>query len=276
VAARHGLFLPPFDDLADPRLLARLAASAEGSGWDGFFLWDHIQYRPPVTRVLDPWVALAAVATATERLVLGPMVTPLARRRPWVLAREAATLDLLSQGRLVLGVGLGLDTSGAELSTFGEETDARERAAIYDEALGLVVRLLSGELVQHEGAHFAVRGARFLPTPVQRPLPVWVAARWPNRGPLRRAVHHEGIFAIDLAAPDDLLELRALLGELVAELPDDARRDGPFEVVTMLRPEADPDPWEEAGATWLLWGPSAFDIELGQVRALAEEGPPRR
>ena len=105
----RGIFLAPFNELVDPRLLAELAASAEEAGWDGFFLWDHIVYRPPVRALADPWVALAAIACSTERLRLGPMVTPLARRRVQKLARETVTLDQLSRGRLTLGVGLGSD-----------------------------------------------------------------------------------------------------------------------------------------------------------------------
>jgi alkanesulfonate monooxygenase SsuD/methylene tetrahydromethanopterin reductase-like flavin-dependent oxidoreductase (luciferase family) len=109
----------PFDELVDPRLLAELAASAELAGWDGFFLWDHIAYRAPVRAVADPWVALAAIACSTERIRLGPMVTPLPRRRVQKLARETVTLDHLSRGRLTLGVGLGSDRND-ELEPFGE------------------------------------------------------------------------------------------------------------------------------------------------------------
>ena len=184
---QQGLFIPQFGELADPRLLADFGRRAEQAGWDGLFVWDHIQYRAPAAVVLDPWVTLAAIGAATDRLRLGAMVTPLARRRPWVVARQVAALDLLTQGRMVLGVGLGLDDSGKELSTFGEELDARTRAEMLDESLEIIHGLLSGQTVQHRGRHYVVDGATFLPTPVQKPLPTWVAARWPNRAPLRRA-----------------------------------------------------------------------------------------
>jgi hypothetical protein len=124
----YALFLPIFDELADARGVAQLAAEAEQAGWDGVFVWDHVAYRAPVQAVADPWVVLAAVAMTTERVRIGPMVTPLARRRPVKLAREVATLDRLSGGRLVLGVGLGGDGS-RELSATGEQTDDRVRAA---------------------------------------------------------------------------------------------------------------------------------------------------
>ena len=138
--SRRGLFLPPFDALADPVLLADLAADAEEAGWDGVFLWDHLLYAEPVTEISDPWTCCAAIAVRTTRLQFGPMVTPLTRRRPQVLARQAATLDRLSGGRLVLGFGLGDDGGVGELSRFGEELDARVRAARLDEGLGLLRR----------------------------------------------------------------------------------------------------------------------------------------
>lgn len=122
--AKRGIFLPPFDELVDPRALVELAASAERSGWDGFFLWDHVNYKPPVRAVADAWIALAAIAAATERLRLGPLVTPLSRRRIQKVARETVTLDLLSAGRLTLGVGLGVENNG-ELEPFGEVVEPR-------------------------------------------------------------------------------------------------------------------------------------------------------
>ena len=102
---RSALWLPLFDGLADPVVVARLAAEAEEAGWHGVFVWDHLSWRAPVRQVADPWITLAAIAAATEHLRLGPMVTPLARRRPAKIARETATLDVLSGGRLTLGAG---------------------------------------------------------------------------------------------------------------------------------------------------------------------------
>jgi hypothetical protein len=120
------LFLPLFDGLADPAVVASLSAEAEAVGWHGVFVWDHVRWREPVVEVADPWITLAAIATATERLRLGTMVTPLARRRPVKVARETATLDRLSRGRLTLGVGLGSDQFGSELSKTGEQLDDRK------------------------------------------------------------------------------------------------------------------------------------------------------
>ena len=141
---RFAIDLPPFGLFSDPSLVADLAHEAEEAGWNGFFLWDHINYKledsSESVPIADPWIALAAIALRTTSIKLGPMVTPLARRRPWKLARETVTLDRLSGGRLVLGVGLGSDYDG-EYSDFGEPPDARVHGAMLDEALAILTRL---------------------------------------------------------------------------------------------------------------------------------------
>jgi alkanesulfonate monooxygenase SsuD/methylene tetrahydromethanopterin reductase-like flavin-dependent oxidoreductase (luciferase family) len=251
--ARRAIFVAPFDELADPRLLARLAADAEAAGWDGFFLWDHITYSAPTSAVLDPWVVMAAIAMATETLVTGPLVTPLSRRRPHKLARETATLDLLSGGRLVLGVGLGSDRHG-ELSPFGEVVDARERARLLDEALAALQDYWAGA---------------FLPRPVQRPrIPIWAAARWPARRPVRRAARLDGLFPIELPDPDALAELRE---EIAAQRAEEGL-DGPYDLAVTNAAGTDPAPWEAAGATWCLTGFGA-QPKLADVRAAIAAGP---
>src|SRR3954451_21844015 len=154
---RRGIFVAPFDDLADARLLAVLAQEAEKAGFDGFFLWDHVDYREPVRALADPWVCMAAISVATERMLIGPLITPPARRRIHKLARETVTLDRLSGGRLIFGAGLGSDNSG-EFSKFGEEADAKARARLLDDGLEQLVDYWGGE---------------FLPRPLQQPrIPV--------------------------------------------------------------------------------------------------------
>jgi hypothetical protein len=160
---RSGLFVPLFDELADPVAVARLAAEAEEAGWDGFFVWDQVRWRPPVLDVADPWITLAVIATDTTSIRLGPLVTPLARRRPVKVARETATLDHLSLGRLTLGVGLGSDHFASEYSMTGEEVDDRRRARMLDESLKILTAAWSGEHVNHKGEHYTVGGMRFLP-----------------------------------------------------------------------------------------------------------------
>jgi alkanesulfonate monooxygenase SsuD/methylene tetrahydromethanopterin reductase-like flavin-dependent oxidoreductase (luciferase family) len=248
---KRGLFLPPFDELANPQLLAELAADAERAGWDGFFLWDHMRYRDPVREVLDPWVSLAAIAVATERIKIGPMVTPLARRRPHKVARETATLDHLSDGRLILGVGLGGDRSG-EFGPFGDEDDPKRRATLLDDGLEKLANYWAGE---------------FEPVPIQKPrIPVWVASRWPNRKPLKRAARWDGMFPIELPEPDALRELASE----VLELRDDPEE--PFDLVAEIEAGDDPRPWADAGATWVFdsFGPIPRESD---VRAVIAAGP---
>jgi alkanesulfonate monooxygenase SsuD/methylene tetrahydromethanopterin reductase-like flavin-dependent oxidoreductase (luciferase family) len=264
---RSGLTLPIFDGLADPLVLADLAVAAEAAGWDGVFVWDHVVYRAPVRAATDPWIATAAMAMRTERIQLGSMVTPLARRRPHIVARQAVALDHLSGGRVVLGVGLGLDRSGGELSRFGEELDDRRRAAMLDEALAVLGALLSGEPVDHRGEHYTAAGVQFLPTPVRGRLPIWVAARWPHRRPMRRAARHDGLFVIDVQPAD----LPAAIAEVERARPGGL--DG-YEVVVEAPPASDPRPWEDAGATWWLASPSPFGLDVDAVRAVVEAGPP--
>jgi alkanesulfonate monooxygenase SsuD/methylene tetrahydromethanopterin reductase-like flavin-dependent oxidoreductase (luciferase family) len=251
VSVHRGIYLAPFEELVDPRTLAELASRAEQRDWNGFFLWDHVAYRAPVRAVADPWVALAAIACATERLRLGTMVTPLSRRRVQKLARETVTLDHLSGGRLTLGVGLGVEGNG-ELEPFGEIVDARERARLLDRGLMRLDAFWAGE---------------FRPVPVQRPrIPVWVAARWPHRRPLRRAAQWDGLFPIDLPGPD-------ALAELVSEIRGlRTGRDAPFEVVVEVPVGAAADPWEDAGATWVLTGFSS-QPRRDEVSEAIEAGP---
>jgi alkanesulfonate monooxygenase SsuD/methylene tetrahydromethanopterin reductase-like flavin-dependent oxidoreductase (luciferase family) len=246
VGARRGIFVAPFEELSEPGLVAELAARAEKKGWDGFFLWDHVAYREPVKALADPWVTLAAVAVATERILIGPLVTPLARRRPHQLARETVTLDRLSGGRLVFGVGLGSGRTGEfDPDRFGEEGDGKARARMLDEGLE---RLL------------AYWGGEFEPRPVQRPrIPVWVASRWPNRRPLRRAARFDGLFPIDLPGPEALEELTREVQALRAA------EDGRFDIAVESPAGTDPAPWVAAGATWFLTGfdpqPSRAEVQ---------------
>jgi alkanesulfonate monooxygenase SsuD/methylene tetrahydromethanopterin reductase-like flavin-dependent oxidoreductase (luciferase family) len=262
-AARAALFLPIFGELADPGLVADLAAEAEAAGWDGLFVWDHMLYAEPVTDIADPWVTLAAVARATERLRLGPMVTPVARRRPHKLARETASLDRLSRGRLVFGAGLGGDR-GRELSAFGEETDPVARARLLDEGLDLLVRLWSGEVVDHPGPAYVADGVAFRPTPVQRPrIPVWLGARPGRRAPVRRAARYDGLFPVGVAAPDDL---RAMLADVAAERAGTGAAGRPFDVAVQGLIDTDPGPWLDAGANWWLVRFEPFTVSAAEVR----------
>jgi alkanesulfonate monooxygenase SsuD/methylene tetrahydromethanopterin reductase-like flavin-dependent oxidoreductase (luciferase family) len=275
---RFGLFFPPFGELADPGRVAALAAVAEQAGWSGLFPWDHMLATPGMA-VGDPWIAMAAAAVATRDIRLGAMVTPLARRRPWSLARQAAALDLLSRGRLVIGAGLG-DDGWKEFSSFGEAADPRERGVLLDESLQVLRRLLAGEAVDFGGQRLTVHATPFLPRPVQDPLPIWVACRWPNRRPLARAARMQGCFPIfpgDPPLPDaaDLAALRAELGRLGAPAGYDLAVRCALRLLTPAQRSTALATAEESGVTWLLEGfrpgqPAA------EVEDIAAAGPWRR
>jgi alkanesulfonate monooxygenase SsuD/methylene tetrahydromethanopterin reductase-like flavin-dependent oxidoreductase (luciferase family) len=268
---RSGLFLPLFDELADPAVVARLSVEAEEAGWHGVFVWDHMRWHEPVLAVADPWITLAAVAAATERVRLGPMVTPLARRRPVKVARETATLDRLSDGRLTLGVGLGSDQFGSEFSITGEELDDRRRAQMLDESLDILAAAWSGEPVHHQGEHYTVDGMRFLPRPVQRPgVPVWVAGFYGKPRPLRRAARYQGFMPVNLGHPDQLAQIVADLSALRQAAGTAAQ---PYDVVAVLPPGSDPAPYAAAGATWWLVEFPAEQTTPDLVRAVIRDGP---
>jgi alkanesulfonate monooxygenase SsuD/methylene tetrahydromethanopterin reductase-like flavin-dependent oxidoreductase (luciferase family) len=243
---RHAVYLPPFGELADPRALVELAQAAEERGWDGMFLWDHV-LRPvsDPAELSDTWICLAAMATVTSRIRLGPMVTPLVRRRPHKVAREATALDHLSDGRLTLGLGLGVDTGG-ELSRFGELTDPRLRGDLLDEATALIDALFTGERIAHQGRYFTAEGVRFLPRPVQRPrVPLWLAARRDAARPVHRAARYDGVFPIEV----DLDGLAR-----VVDIVFTARGglEG-FDIAVLADEGTDPDLWAARGATWAMW-----------------------
>jgi alkanesulfonate monooxygenase SsuD/methylene tetrahydromethanopterin reductase-like flavin-dependent oxidoreductase (luciferase family) len=278
---RIGLNMPNFAEFADPVLAVSIARDAEAAGWDGVFIWDHINFwgEAPVP-MADPFVLLAAMAQATERIAIGPMVTPVPRRRPWVLARQTATLDVLSRGRLIFGVGLGFPPD-TEFAHFGEDPDLKVRAEKLDEGLDILAGLWTGEPFEYVGKHFQVARTRFLPTPVQRPRPpVIVAGMWPLKGPLRRAARWDGYIPLRLA-PDgdigsitveDVVEMKGQLAEL--------RRGRPTEII--VSEESDPvvdaarlEAFAEAGATWFQVGVGTRKMTLEQIQDLVKAGPPK-
>jgi alkanesulfonate monooxygenase SsuD/methylene tetrahydromethanopterin reductase-like flavin-dependent oxidoreductase (luciferase family) len=220
-----------------------------------------------VRQVADPWITLAAIAAATERVRLGPMVTALPRRRPVKVARETATLDGLSGGRLTLGVGIGEDRFAREFSKTGEQLSDRARGQMLDEALEILTAAWSGQPVHHHGDHYTVDDIQFLPRPVQRPgVPVWIAGFPGNTRPMRRAARYDGFFPVNLEHPDQLAEVVATVTEL--------RQDptAPFDFVVGLPVGIDPHPWQQAGATWCL---PEFEpgVSSDQVRGVLRDGP---
>jgi len=246
--------------------MAELAVVAEEAGWDGVFVWDHIIYREPVTDAGDPWIGLAAMASVTERATLGVMVTPLPRRRPQVVARQAVGIDQLSNGRFVLGVGLGLDRSGRELSAFGEQPVDRIRAAMLDESLEIIDGLWSGAPVNVRGEHYVVDDVTFLPRPTSQPRPpIWVAGRWPYQRPMHRGAKWDGLFIIECDEPASLVQAADLV------LRERGSLQG-FDMVTHLPRESDAKPWVDAGATWIMTK-TPYTASEDDLFEVAQAGP---
>lgn len=274
---RFALNVPNFGAYGDARLLAELAREAEESGWDGFFVWDHIAWEG-AENYADPWISLGAIALQTSSIRIGPMVTPLPRRRPWKVAHEAATLDRLSGGRLILGAGLG--GREREFGFFGEEPDPKRRAAMLDESLEILTKMWSAEPFTHRGEHYEITEARLTPPPAQRPrIPVWIAGTWPRRRPFLRALRWDGYAPVGKAGspltPQDVREMRDLALE-------QRGRDEPFDIrITGSTNGESPDEvrrrvarFAEAGATWWDENLAPSGMSLGEARERVRLGPP--
>ena len=273
--------MPNFGEYADPQNIMELARLVEAHGWDGFFLWDHMLWTWPENMPLyDPYVLLAAMGAVTERITIAPMITPVPRRRPWKLAREIVTLDHLTRGRLMLGVGIGGDWFG-DYSSFGEDPADKTHGEMLDEGLEVLSGLLSGEPFSYEGKHYQVKEVQFIPRPVQRPrIPVIVAGLWPNKKPFRRAARWDGI--APLAPGEDVQLTPQEIRDLLSYIGEHRTTQGPFEVVFGGRtPGENPDSelamvasYAEAGVTWWV---ENFDWNnpLPQVQERIAQGPPR-
>jgi len=266
---KHGVAAPNFR--ADPRDLIELGVAAEEAGFDGYFLWDHIVFSnrgdgPPVQ---DPWSVLSVVAARTSRITIGTVVTPVPRRRPWQLARQTATLDLLSNGRVVLGVGIGSPAYG-DFGIFHEPSGDRERAELLDEGLDVLAGLWSGEPFSYSGKHLNVDTVRFTPAPVQRPrIPVWVAGVLPAPRPIARAARWDGFVPIRWSSTDGLVrpspdDIAAVTGKITGQRArgddgDGNDQGGSYDMIVWA--EVAPEPaalpnlassYAEAGATWWI------------------------
>jgi alkanesulfonate monooxygenase SsuD/methylene tetrahydromethanopterin reductase-like flavin-dependent oxidoreductase (luciferase family) len=264
-----GISIANFGVSSKPQDYGKLAKAAEDSGWDGLFVWDHLNFGRGIN-VLDPWILLATIALKTETMRIGTAVTPLPRRRPQKLACEVATLDQLSEGRMILGVGLGWPPK--EFKAFGEESDIHIRAQKTDESLEIIQGLWSGDTFSFRGKHFTVDNFKLHPTPVQKPrVPIWVAGMWPKKKPFRRAAQYDGVVPLGTKEPSTFAKMKeytekhrrakgeyAWVGSLTH--PSKVKRDE-------LLPQ-----FEEAGANWYLesWGTVPIEKQMQRTK----RGPP--
>jgi alkanesulfonate monooxygenase SsuD/methylene tetrahydromethanopterin reductase-like flavin-dependent oxidoreductase (luciferase family) len=259
---RYSINIPNFGDFADPGTVATVAAAAEQAGWDGLFVWDHVVHDKRERGGLpfgDPWILLTAAALATSHLRLGTLVTPVARRRPEQLARQVATLDSLSRGRVIFGAGLGGPIED-EFGSFGDTVDPVVLAGRLDEGLELLDRYWSGEAVNYAGRHYQVRDVALLPATVQRPRPpVWIGGFWPHRPPMRRAARWDGAVPLFTTATHGVVPPVEQVRDLIAYVRRhrEDRQGSQFEFVLGGLTPGDPDraraviePLADAGATW--------------------------
>jgi len=273
--------VPNVGTFGDPRLLVDLAVAAEEAGWDGFFLWDHLLWDDPQGHVADPTVVISAVAARTERIRIAIMVNSLARRRPAKVARETATLDVLTAGRLIVGAGLGTLTS--EFTAFGESADPRVRAARLDESLHLLDALWTGRPVTFHGEYLTAAGVTMLPRPVQRPrIPIWCGGRWPNKRPFRRAARWDGVMPVHtgygLGETMPPAELRAI----VTYTQEHRKETGPFDVALEGRTDGSAADrggqlvasYVRAGLTWWIEALGWWRGTPAEAMARVRQGPP--
>jgi alkanesulfonate monooxygenase SsuD/methylene tetrahydromethanopterin reductase-like flavin-dependent oxidoreductase (luciferase family) len=201
---------------------------------------------------------------------IGPMVTPLPRRRPQKLACEVASLDALSNGRVVFGVGLGWPPK--EYSAFGEEVDIGVRAQKLEESLEILKGLWTGKEFSFSGEHYVVKEFQLHPTPVQKPrVPIWVAGMWPKKNPFRRAAQYEGVIPLGTRDPTEFVNMKQYTETY-------RKRKGDYDWVCSLTYPAKKkraellSEFEHAGATWYLesWG----TIPIEKQRKRVARGPP--
>lgn len=267
---KFGISIANFGVSVRPQDYARLAREAEEVGWDGFFLWDHVHFGRGNSN-LDPWIVLATIACNTESIRIGTHITPLPRRRPQKVAREAVSLDYLSDGRMILGVGLG-EPSKTEFAVFGEPTDLKVRAKMLDESLEIITCLWSGKPCNYEGVYRKAMGVRFEPQPLQKPrIPIWVGGRWPKKGAFKRAARFDGVTPIGVGNPS---RFQAMMEYVNRHRKNKGKFDWICYNPYLSKPKRNQvaSEYKDIGATWYLesWGALPLDRQLKRLA----RGPP--
>lgn len=273
---KFALDVPTTGAYADAQVLAQLAVEAEAARWDGFFVWDVLLGNEVV---IDPWIALTAIALQTSSIKIGLLALPLARHRPWLTALRLANLDQLSGGRVICIVGLG--HAEEDFAAFGEASSPIIRAKQLDESLSILAGLWTEAPFSFAGEYYTLNQVTLPAKPVQFPrIPLWIVGGWPRRAPFRRAAHWDGVC------------LKAIHHETHEWLTVDEFRDAlayvyahrtlntPFEVLMSGETPRDQAmanqvvrPFQEAGATW--WVEGGYGFTLDEFRARIRSGPPR-
>ena len=273
---KFGIYAPNFGNtFGNPKLITKLAIEAEKSGWDGFFLWDHIINTEGFPNTVDPFIALTSVAENTEKIQIGTTVTPLPRRRPWKLARETVTLDILSEGRLILGIGLG---GPSEFSLMNEETDLRIMAKMADEHLEILNVLWSGEEFSYAGKYYTIDKVKFLPRPVQKPrIKLWGAGTWPKKGPFKRAAKLDGVIPLSVhytnpLTPDDYSSMIEYMKKHGLRIPYDIVKIS-FDITKNNDKKRAIQDFQDAGVNWWLELVSDWTGSYEKIKDIIMQGP---
>jgi alkanesulfonate monooxygenase SsuD/methylene tetrahydromethanopterin reductase-like flavin-dependent oxidoreductase (luciferase family) len=278
---KYGISLVHFNELADPKLVIEFAIEAEKAGWDGIFLPDHLLYdRKTVPSITDTWILLSAIAAKTKKIKIGTCVSALPRYHPWQFAKLSATLDILSNGRLILGIGLG--GPAVEYETFGEKYDIKNLAEKMEESLEIIQGLWTGEPFSYAGKYYQINGACFLPKPVQTPrIPLIIGGMWPNKKPFIRSSKYDGIMPIYKKFPQDLTTEQ--LKEIINLIKENRKNNNSFEVMTFGTGFFTSDkrtelvkPFIDIGITW--WLEHVNTLMQPSVEAMREWvklGPPK-
>jgi len=268
----YGFIIPDMVDATTTKI-AELACDAESAGWDAIFFWDG-------DWGYSPWITIAAMAVHTKYIRLGAILHPLAWRQPWLFARDTASLDQLSEGRLIISIGLGAVNEqefARGRTRFGMPVDRNIRAQLLDEGLEIVNRLWSGQLITFDGQHYQLDDFQLRPTPVQSPrIPIWAIGVWGRRKSMARVLRCDGILTKSSVSVEQVLAIKAFVAEqrtlasrfdIVMEA--DTRADTPEQAQASVRG------WAAAGVTWwveTMWSPES---SVADARARIKQGPPR-
>ena len=311
---KYGVYVPNLWHYGSVGAITDLALAAEESGWESFFIWDHLLVGGDIP-VVDSQIALAAVAAATSPRLrrIGSLITPLARRRPWKVAREIVALQELSHGRLVTGFGLG---QPPEYEFTSMELDSpSKRGAALDDALELLGLFLSGEAFSWQrpqsraeriGNPARVDASAFLPRPDPMP-PIWIAGAIYRGGtepndvissdehhthlmqrtvhqpsmPFQRAARFQGVFPVGMPWDNEAPLTPKEITRVIALTFPDGSRPIDFEVVSCGRTGGEDAPvkltdlarYEEAGLTTWLESPPDL-ASHEEALAIIRRGPP--
>ena len=270
---KYGIYISNYALQGNPKKFVELAVAAEKAGWDGFFMWDH-NYAGKDKLIADPWITLAAIAAQTEIIKIGTTVTPLPRRRPEKVAREVTTIDHLSNGRFILGVGSG-GHSNFDFGWFGEEISVKERAEHLDESLAILEGLWSGKPFSFSGKHYNIHEVTFNPRPIQQPrVPIWCAGTWPIKAPFRRAARYDGVFPLGIDGNmelDDYSDVANYVKKHRKSMKD-------YDMIIIGQSTGDPekDSWidesKACGVTWYLEVRMRYDFD--KYLEKITKGPP--